>query len=59
MPAHPVAEARWRRTVRARLVANAQQAALDDFVSGFNRWWRARTACAVGFRRHAQCGNRR
>jgi PPIC-type PPIASE domain len=57
-PTRFLPEATSRRIIRTRLVAEAQQAALDRFVADMTARWTSRTTCAEEFRASRRCGNR-
>ena len=48
---------RRRAQVRAKLVSDAQQKALDAFVTAFTAKWRARTTCAPAYLWDGDCAN--
>jgi foldase protein PrsA len=57
-PRHVKPLAKQRAEIRAVLVSDAQQKALDDFVRAFDAKWRARTTCAPAYTwDHDDCGN--
>jgi foldase protein PrsA len=57
-PRHVKPLARQRAEIRAVLVSDAQQKALDAFVKAFEAKWRARTTCAPAYTwDHDDCGN--
>jgi foldase protein PrsA len=57
-PRHVKPLAEQRAEIRAVLVSEAQQRALDDFVTAFEARWRARTTCAPAYTwDHDDCGN--
>jgi foldase protein PrsA len=58
-PARVMPVSRQRALIRARLIADAQQAALDAFVPAFEARWRARTTCAPAYTWVQDCGNAR
>jgi hypothetical protein len=56
-PRHVVPLARQRAETREALVSEAQQHALDAFVTAFTAKWRARTTCAPAYVWEKDCGN--
>jgi hypothetical protein len=56
-PRKRIPDARQRRIVRLRLVAEAEQHALDAFFKDFNAKWTARTTCAPAFVWLTECAN--
>ena len=46
-----------RRTIRRRLIANAEQAELDRFVEAWAAKWTSRTVCAEAYRSSRKCAN--
>lgn len=56
-PAHFLPEATSRRIIRQRLVAQAEQAELDRFVTAFTAKWTSRTVCAEAYRASPRCAN--
>jgi hypothetical protein len=48
---------RPRRTIRKRLIADAEQATLDRFVEAWAVKWTSRTVCAEAYRSSRKCAN--
>jgi foldase protein PrsA len=55
-PGHDIADDVAREGARQTLLSQAQQAALDRFLTEYDAKWRARTACAPRWRSQRQCG---
>jgi hypothetical protein len=56
-PRHVLPLAKQRAQVRAILVSDAEQKALDAFVTAFTAKWKARTTCAPAFVWDSDCAN--
>jgi parvulin-like peptidyl-prolyl isomerase len=56
-PRHVKPLARQRAEIRAELVSDAEQRALDAFVDAFQAKWRARTTCAAPYVWFSDCAN--